>query len=194
MRKHPTLTVLLVRHAEPVAPGTAGFDEFTRPLTAKGMRDARALSETLAATRIDAAYSSPYIRARQTIEPIANARGLSIETIEDLRERLLSPVEVADWRAHLRRSWEDFDYAPAGGESGRIAQARVMRVMETIASTHRGRTVIVASHGNLIALALHAVMPGVDYEFWESIAMPAVFTVIRDGDHWTVSAEGQSPK
>jgi 2,3-bisphosphoglycerate-dependent phosphoglycerate mutase len=194
LRKHPALTVLLVRHAEPVAPGTAGFDEFTRPLTAKGVRDARKLRETLAATRIDAAYSSPYIRARQTIEPIANARGLSIETIEDLRERLLSPIDVADWRSHLRRSWEDFDYAPAGGESGRVAQARVMRVMETIASTHRGGTVLVASHGNLIALALHAVVQGVDYEFWESIAMPAVFAVIRDGDHWTVSAEGQSTK
>jgi 2,3-bisphosphoglycerate-dependent phosphoglycerate mutase len=177
-----------------VAPGTAGYDEFTRPLTAKGMRDARALSETLAATSIDAAYSSPYIRARQTIEPIANARGLSIGTVDDLRERLLSPVEVADWRAHLRRSWEDFDYAPAGGESGRVAQARVMRVMDTIALRHAAGTVIVASHGNLIALALHAMMPGVDYEFWESIAMPAVFAVIRDGDHWTVSGKENSTK
>jgi 2,3-bisphosphoglycerate-dependent phosphoglycerate mutase len=186
LRKHPALTVLLVRHAEPVAPGTAGFDEFTRPLTAKGMRDAEELGDTLAATSIVAAYSSPYIRARQTIEPIASARGLSIKTIEDLRERLLSPVDIADWRAHLRRSWEDFDYAPAGGESGRVAQARVMRVMETIASTHRSGTVIVASHGNLIALALHAIMPKVDYEFWESIAMPAVFAVIREGSGWRV--------
>jgi len=71
----------------------------------------------------------------------------------------------------------------------------VVRVLEEIRGRRRGgSTAIVASHGNLIALALHAVMPGVDYEFWESIAMPAVFTVIRDGDHWTVSAEGQSPK
>jgi len=54
--------------------------------------------------------------------------------------------------------------------------------------------VILASHGNLIALALHALMPNVDYKFWESIPMPAVFTLIRDGEHWTVSAEGRSTK
>ncbi len=84
------LTILLIRHAEPVAPGTPGFDEFTRPLTPKGLRDADRLSETHASTRIDAAYSSPYLRARQTIEPIARARGLAIDTIDDLRERTLS--------------------------------------------------------------------------------------------------------
>src|ERR1700678_3570366 len=148
------LTVLLIRHAEAVAPGISGFDEYTRPLTAKGFRDAAQLSDEYASTRIDAAYSSPYLRARQTIEPMARARGLAIDTIEDLRERLLSAGELPDWRAHLRRSWNDFDYAPPGGESGRVAQA------------------------------LNAFMPRVDYAFWESIPMPAVFRLIREGDRW----------
>jgi len=178
------LTVLLVRHAEPVKPGTSGYDEFTRPLTPKGTRDAEQLRETHASTQIDAAYSSPYIRARQTIEPIAQARGLSIDTIEDLRERLLSPVDLPDWQTPLRRSWEDFDYAPPGGETSRDAQARVVRVLDTIASRHSSGTVVLASHGNLIALALHAFTPGVDYEFWESIPMPAVYTLIREGSRW----------
>ena len=38
-----------------------------------------------------------------------------------------------------------------------------MRVLDTIASRHSAGTVILASHGNLIALALHAIMPNVDY-------------------------------
>jgi 2,3-bisphosphoglycerate-dependent phosphoglycerate mutase len=189
-----TLTVLLVRHAEPVAPGTPGYDEFTRPLTAKGMRDAEQLREMHASTRIDAAYSSPYLRARQTIEPIAQARGLAIVTIEDLRERTLSLAELPDWKTHLKRAWEDFDYAPPGGETGRIAQARVVRALDTIAWRHSAGTVIAASHGNLIALALHAFMPNVDYKFWESIPMPAVFTLIRGGDRWTVSTDRSSTK
>src|SRR3984957_20225086 len=137
MPDRDALTVLLVRHAEPIAPGTQGFDEFTRPLTAKGMRDAEQLRAMHASTRIDAAYSSPYLRARQTIEPIAQARGLTIETIEDLRERLLSPSDLPDWRAQLKRSWEDFDYAPPGGETSRDAQARVVRVLDTTASRHQ---------------------------------------------------------
>lgn len=183
------LTVLLIRHAEPVAPGTSGFDEYTRPLTQKGIRDAHRLSEMLASTRIDAAYSSPYLRARQTIEPLARARGFTIETIDDLRERTLSLADLPDWRAHYQRSWEDFDYALAGGESSRDAQVRVLRVLDSIASRHSERTVILASHGNLIALALHALMPDVNYEFWESIGMPAVFTLMREGNQWRCTSD-----
>ena len=185
------LTILLIRHAEPIAPGTPGFDEFTRPLTPKGLRDAESLSETHASTRIDAAYSSPYLRARQTIEPIARARGLAIDTIDDLRERTLSLAELPDWRAHLKRSWEDFDYAPPGGETGRDAQARIVRVLDVIAARHAAGTVILASHGNLIALALNAFMPNVDYTFWESIPTPAVFTLIRDGAGWRVATDAR---
>jgi 2,3-bisphosphoglycerate-dependent phosphoglycerate mutase len=178
---NPRLTLLLIRHAESMAPNVSGFDEYTRPLTAKGFRDAIKLCETLSSTRIDAAYSSPYLRARQTIEPIAQARGLTIETVEDLRERLLSPSDLPEWRSHLKRSWEDFDYAPPGGETSRDAEARVVRVVDMIASEHTAGTVILASHGNLIALALNAFMPNVDYAFWESMPMPAVFMLIRDG-------------
>ena len=181
------MTVLLVRHAESVAPGTAGLDEYTRPLTAKGIRDAERLCDSIGSRRIDAVYSSPYLRAQQTVDPIAKARGIAIETIEDLRERMLSPVDVPDWRAHLKRSWSDFDFALPGGESSRQAQARVVRVLEEIRRRHRdGGIVIVASHGNLIALALNAFMPNVDYAYWESIPMPAVFTLICDGERWRV--------
>jgi 2,3-bisphosphoglycerate-dependent phosphoglycerate mutase len=180
-----SLSVLLVRHAEPVKPGTAGFDEFTRPLTEKGVRDAHRLCEMHASARIDASYSSPYLRARRTIEPLADSRKIEIATVDDLRERTLSLGELPDWQSHLRRSWEDFDYAVPGGESGRVAQARVMRVLDTIAMRHALGTVIVASHGNLIALALHALMPNVvDYAFWESIPMPAVFTLVREARRW----------
>jgi len=187
-RDHNTVfTVLLIRHAESVAPGTADFDEYTRPLTTKGFRDAERLADSLASTQIDAAYSSPYIRARQTIEPIAKARGLTIETIDDLRERVLKPGDLPDWRVHLQRSWKDFDYALPGGESSHAAQARVVRVLDDIRGRHaRGEVVMFASHGNLIALALNAMLPNVDYAFWESIPMPALYTLLHDGERWRV--------
>ena len=184
------LTVVLIRHAESVAPGTSGLDEYTRPLTEKGFRDAERLAESLTSRRIDAAYSSPYLRARQTIEPIAKVRGLVIETINDLRERMLSPVDLPDWRGELRRSWEDFDYAPPGGESGREAQARVVRVLDEVRERHSsGGVAMLASHGNLIALALHAFMPNVDFTFWESIPTPAVFMLTRDGARWLCKSD-----
>jgi 2,3-bisphosphoglycerate-dependent phosphoglycerate mutase len=190
--RNKELTILLVRHAEAVAPGVSGFDEYTRPLTAKGIRDAERFRDSLAATRIDGLYSSPYLRARQTIEPIAKARGLTIETVDDLRERMLSQTDLPDWGAQLRRSWEDFDYALSGGESSREAQARILRVLDEIRDRQSSGTVMLASHGNLIGLALNALMQGVDYAFWESIPMPAVFTLIHDGERWCVGGPQNS--
>ncbi|HYL60238.1 MAG TPA: histidine phosphatase family protein [Candidatus Acidoferrales bacterium] len=185
------LTVLLIRHAESVPPGTSGLDEYTRPLTARGMRDAERLAESIASTRLDAVYTSPYLRARQTIEPLASRTGIEVATIDDLRERMLSPVELPDWQNELKRSWQDFDYAPHGGETSRDAQARVMRVLDDVAGAHAAGIVALASHGNLIALALHAIMPGVDYSFWESLPMPAVFRLRRAGIAWRVESGAQ---
>jgi len=46
----------------------------------------------------------------------------------------------------------------------------------------------VASHGNLIALALHSMMPDqVDFEFWAAMPAPAVYVLPGDG---TVSGPG----
>jgi 2,3-bisphosphoglycerate-dependent phosphoglycerate mutase len=56
-----------------------------------------------------------------------------------------------------------------------------------VAARHSGGTVILASHGNLIALTLNAFMPSVDYAFWESIPMPAVFRLVREETGWKVS-------
>jgi len=190
---NPPLTVLLIRHAESVPLGIGDYDEFTRPLTEKGIRDAYRLSNLYASPRIDAAYSSPYLRARQTIEPLAKARGIRIETLDDLRERTLTAADLAHWREVLKRSWKDFDYAPSGTESSRDAQARVVRVLDTVASRHLRGTVILASHGNLIALALNAFVPHVDYAFWKSMPIPAVFTLTRAGAGWRCTTDAPSP-
>jgi Histidine phosphatase superfamily (branch 1) len=92
------LKVLLIRHADPVKPSALHTNEYTRPLTPEGVQDALKLVETLKNLEIDAAYSSPYLRAIQTIEPVAQARALKIQTIEDLREHALGPGLIDHWR------------------------------------------------------------------------------------------------
>jgi len=169
--------VILVRHAEPVAPGTAGYGEDDRPLTADGFAAAGRLAEALAAEAPAAIYSSPYLRARQTVEPLARSRGLVIEEIADLRERLLSAEALPNWRDELRRSWSDFAYVAPGGESGTAAQTRALAVLEQIRRRHRTGTVVVASHGNLIALALNAFVPSIGFDFWAAIPLPAVYRI-----------------
>lgn len=182
--------VILVRHAEPVLPGAPGYGEDDRPLTAAGFAAAERLAETLAAEAPVAIYSSPYLRARQTVEPLARSRGLVIEEIADLRERLLSADALLNWREELRRSWSDFAYAAPGGESGATAPTRALAVLEQIRQRHRTGTVAVASHGNLIALALNAFVPSIGFDFWAAIPLPAVYRLEFAHDRVGVTGPG----
>ncbi len=187
------LTILLIRHAESAPPkdGVGAERERNRPLTERGIRDAEVLAETLAAIKPDRVYSSPYRRSIQTVAPIAARNSMEVELIEDLRERLLSPAALPDFRDHLRRCWLDFDYAPLGGESSAIAQARVRSVFDDLRRRHREGLLVVGSHGNLISLALHAIEPTVNYDFWNAIPTPAVYRIaFRDGRVCELSGPG----
>jgi 2,3-bisphosphoglycerate-dependent phosphoglycerate mutase len=180
--------IVLVRHAAAVAPSDPRHEQNDRPLAGSGRRDAERLADELAAEAVAAIYSSPYPRAVQTVEPLARRLGLEISLVDDLRERLLSPGALPDWREQLQRSWTDFGYALEHGESSAEAQRRVTEVLATLRRRHPGGRIVVASHGNLIALALHAIAPEqVDFEFWAAMPTPAVYVLRGDG---TVSGPG----
>lgn len=185
--------ILLVRHAEPVhferAAGSVyrdgpGSEWNDRPLSKEGIRAAEELAGTLAAEGATAIYSSPYRRAIQTVEPLAHRVGIAIEVVEDLRERLLGSQLSQNWQSHMSRSWENFDYALEGGESSRQAQRRVLRVLDDLHSRYPTGAIVAASHGNLIALALNAIVPTVDHEFWRSMPLPAVYRLEWADSHW----------
>jgi 2,3-bisphosphoglycerate-dependent phosphoglycerate mutase len=182
-----TLDLLLVRHADAIEPRTTDHDEASRPLSIAGLRAAEELADELEAYNIDAIYSSPYRRARQTVEPVALRRELPIHELIDLRERLLSPAPTPDWRDHLARSWADADYALDGGESGRAAQRRATAVLDLLRSRHAdGGRLLVASHGNLISLILQSLEPAVDLDFHLAMPMPAIYHLEHDGIGWRV--------
>ncbi len=187
------LKVLLIRHADPVKPSALHANEYTRPLTSEGVQDALKLVEDLKNLEINAAYSSPYLRAIQTIEPLTQARDLKIQTIEDLREHALAPGLIDDWKNVLEGAWDDFDFALPGGETMRNTQARGLNVLEIIRTEHPHGTVIVGGHGTIFSLVLHALTPQlqhaltpqIDCAFHLSMPMPAVYT-LEFQDAWRV--------
>jgi 2,3-bisphosphoglycerate-dependent phosphoglycerate mutase len=180
--------IVLVRHAEAAAPSDSGYEENDRPLAGAGRRDAERLAAELSAEAVAAIYSSPYPRAVQTVEPLARRLGAEISLVDDLRERLLSLRALPDWPEQLQLSWRDFGYALEDGESSAEAQHRVTEVLATLRRRHPGMRIVVASHGNLIALALHAIVPDqIDFDFWAAMPTPAVYVLPGDG---TVSGPG----
>jgi 8-oxo-dGTP diphosphatase len=62
-----------------------GPDE-ERPLSPKGRRQAKRLTELLADKRIKKIWSSPFLRCVQTVEPLAERLGLPVEIAPELAE------------------------------------------------------------------------------------------------------------
>jgi 8-oxo-dGTP diphosphatase len=77
---------VLIRHAHAGSRGRWQDDDRLRPLSKKGRRQARALMLALADVDLRRVISSPHIRCVQTVQPLAEARGLEVEETDDLAE------------------------------------------------------------------------------------------------------------
>jgi exopolyphosphatase/guanosine-5'-triphosphate,3'-diphosphate pyrophosphatase len=80
------MTLFLVRHAKAVSRAAWDGAERLRPLTPGGHRQAMRLVQTLAAADVARIVSSPALRCRQTVEPLAAQCGLPLEVDARLEE------------------------------------------------------------------------------------------------------------
>ena len=167
----------LVRHAHAEWQPNEG-----RPLSLRGRSDARRVADLLAPRRPVAVYSSPARRARETVQGVATRCGLEPVIVDDLRERELPALPPEEFEGAVRASWEEPDRAMEGAEPNRPAQARGRAALLEIASRHPGESVVVGTHGNLLALALGALDPAYGYPFWRELSSPDVYEAVLDGD------------
>ncbi len=79
-------TVWLVRHAAAGDRSAWQEDDRTRPITKRGQKQAEAISSMLAPHGVDAVFSSPYVRCRQTVAPLAESVGLEVTDSDRLAE------------------------------------------------------------------------------------------------------------
>jgi 8-oxo-dGTP diphosphatase len=81
------MIVYLLRHALAGHRATwEGDDDRLRPLDERGRLQAVAVVDQLAGRKLGRIVSSPYVRCVQTVEPLAEARGLPLEEDEALAE------------------------------------------------------------------------------------------------------------
>ena len=97
------MSIYVVRHADAISRQHWNGDDFHRPLTEKGWRQARWLVELLDGRRIDTIVSSPAVRCVQSVEPLAEAGGLPVVEDQALWEG--SPL------APVRRLVDELDHA-----------------------------------------------------------------------------------
>ncbi len=162
------LRLLLVRHAE-TAHNRDGLVQgrADNPLSDLGLKQAAALAERLAPAPLDAIYSSPLVRARQTAEAIAASRGLPVTIEPDLIEmdvgemEGLSGAELRERFPEFMKAWLSEDAGGAvmpGGESLVQVQARAIAVVERVVEQRPGGVVALVSHNFVLLSLLCAVL------------------------------------
>ena len=170
-------TYYFIRHAH----SNYTPDEINRPLSDKG-QESLAKLDFLADKPITAIYSSPYRRAIQTVEPLAQSLKLAIQTDKRLIERKLSSQAIADqdFEEALMQLWSQPTFSFIGGESNQQAQQRALVLLYELESKHQNEEIIISSHGNLICILLSAFDPGIDYNFWCGLSMPDVLVLDKN--------------
>lgn len=163
-------TLIFVRHCQSTGQAPDA------PLTSRGLTDAIELANRLAPFGIDAIYSSPYLRAVQSIEPFAAKHRLAINIDLRLRERELSATPLDDWQDHIRASFKDHDHRAPGGETLREIQLRGLAALADIAA-ERATCAVIASHGQLLSSLLHHMNPAFGFEAWQAMPNPALYRV-----------------
>ena len=173
----PETTIYVIRHAH-----AEWRQDDGRPLSHAGIKAADLVAHRLADRPIVAIYTSPSRRSVETVEPLARRLGLRPEVVPDLRERELPVVPPEEFEALVREAWSSPDEAPRGGESNARAQIRGLAVVRTIAERHSGSQVVLATHGNLLALVLNALDPEFAYEFWRRLSFPDIYQLTFAGE------------
>ncbi len=167
--------LLLIRHCQ----ATGQFPD--DPLTEIGFRQAESLAHFLSDRRIDAAASSAFLRARQTIEPFAASAGLAVRVDPRLNERRLADRPLDNWRDVIRSSFDDPDSRAPGGESGRETLQRAWACLNELLKGEHSLPVAV-THGNLMSLVLNSLDPAFGYGGWESLSNPDVYLLRQSDD------------
>ena len=167
--------IYFVRHAE--SDFSPDDDNYTRPLTAKGKKDAKKLIKYFSDINITKALSSPYHRAVHTVEGISENKGLEIELIDDFRERTVSDhyLDDEEFMNFVESQWNDFDYSMQGGESFNQVQKRGIKALEEVLQQYSGENMIIGTHGTWLAVILNYYDERYELEFWKTLKMPDAF-------------------
>lgn len=162
--------VYFVRHAHSVYTP----DEYNRPISEAGRVEALKLIKLFENIDVQAMYTSSYLRAIQTIEPIAQAKNLSITQMEALNERLLSNVPIENFAEAILKVWQNPTFAYPGGESNVEAQNRAVPVLKELLKQHEHEVIVIGTHGNILTLMLQTFNTQYGLAFWKGLAMPDV--------------------
>lgn len=153
--------VLLVRHAHTTASDTwlAGRTPGIH-LSDRGREELLRLRAQLADVTLNAVYSSPLIRARETAAALATDHHFEFDVEDDLNE-----VDFGQWTGLTFDAlqpdprWREFNArraaacVPEGERPGEV-QRRIVTLLSRLAARHRSGTIALVTHAEIIRSAI----------------------------------------
>lgn len=200
-RKSGAAEIYLIRHGDALPAGdeiVPGGTYDDQPLSSLGRQQAAALAVRLKHIPFDAIYSSPYRRARETAEALADPRGLDVLIEPEVREIRLGQVgnglphgvSADEYAVALRERLDTIVRTVArsgywssipGSEPSSEFRARVLAAFDGLAAHHAGQRIAVFSHGGVINAYLALVL-GVERDFFFPVLNTSVNIVrVRAG-------------
>ncbi len=159
MNKHDYCIFYIVRH------GRTDWNEkgintgqLDSSLTKVGEEQAKIVAIELKDVHFDAAFSSDLMRARRTAEIIMLERNLAIQAVQVLRERSYGEFQGKPYKATeaydaLVEALDDkerFSYKSHGVESDDEIVTRLVTFLRETAIIYKNKTVLVASHSDIM--------------------------------------------
>lgn len=171
--------IYMVRHAESVH---IHGEERTRGITEQGVEYSKSIADIFADIQVAAVVSSPYLRAVQTVQYVADQKGLPIQEYENLRERSIIGQEYEEkWEVILQaieKSFDDKDYSLQGGETTNEAQGRSIPVLKLLLEQYEGKHVVMGTHGNIMTIMMNYYDSDYGFHFWKQTTMPDIYHLI----------------
>jgi 2,3-bisphosphoglycerate-dependent phosphoglycerate mutase len=166
-----------VRHAH----STYTPEELKRPLSERGFTDVARVTKLLTAEKIDIVVSSPYKRAIQTVQGIAEHIDKHVEIRDGFKERTLTTKPAEDFTFAITKVWEDTNFSWEGGESNIAAQNRGVNTTFEILDRYEGQNIAIGTHGNIMVLIMNYFDNQYDFTFWKNLEMPDIYKLTFDG-------------
>ena len=151
----------MIRHALPVrVEGVAGAAD--PGLAPEGHDQARRLAEWLQGGPVDAVWSSPLRRARETAAPLAAALGVDVVIDDDLAEwdrHADSYIPLEELKAEGDPRYQELvDGTWADEDEGAAFAVRLLAAVDRVIAAHPGGEVAVVCHGGVINVYLAHVL------------------------------------
>lgn len=177
------ITAYFVRHGQSKDNLTQVHQGTKSPLSPRGKKQASIVGKRLKTIkRIDAIYSSPFVRTKQTAKIISNALNKPIEYWSEIGE-INNPTELIGiyYRTKQSRRIREIkaqkeinpDWKYSDEESFNEIKTRGIKILKHLEEKHQNQTVVCITHGTITKLVIALMIFGNNLK-------PKEFHLIRD--------------